>query len=246
MPPRFRARPQHRRRSGLRAVSSLYEPMRGRSLIHGRFMNASLSLGFDLSFDDLHSREGLARVDASFLDYLGERDGELKGRLEAARASPAAVKGDPESELLIALAPILEDFVGRLFGVETELGASRAARAELSAVFEVKRQFVQRRATRKYSADAQALDGAALRAQLEPLIGGALTEVSFAKAVERWLADEEANAEALDLAARYAAWATLSVSGQAAHHRGVLFKVPGKVDPLALVPSVNDPVAGVP
>ena len=209
-------------------------------------MTASLALGFDLCFDDLHSREGLARLDARFLTSLGERDGELKGRLEAARADPASVKGDAESELLIALAPVLEDFVGALFAVEAELGASRAARADLAAVFEVKRQFVQRRATRKYGAEAANLDGAGLRAALEPLIGAPLTELSFSKAVEHWLADEPAHAEPLDLAARYAAWATLSEAGKAAHHHGVLFRVPGKVDPLALVPVVDDPVAGVP
>jgi NADPH-dependent glutamate synthase beta subunit-like oxidoreductase/NAD(P)H-flavin reductase len=209
-------------------------------------MTASLALGFDLSFDDLHSREGLGRLDAQFLAFLGERDGELEGRLEAARADPASVKGDAESELLIALAPVLEDFIGAVFGVEAELGASRAERADLSAVFEVKRQFVQRRATRKYGAEAANLDGPALRAALEPLIGAPLTELSFSKAVEHWLADEPAHAEPLDLAARYAAWATLSEAGRAAHHHGVLFKVPGKVDPLALVPVIDDPVAGVP
>jgi NADPH-dependent glutamate synthase beta subunit-like oxidoreductase/NAD(P)H-flavin reductase len=85
-----------------------------------------------------------------------------------------------------------------------------------------------------------------LRAELEPLIGGALSELTYANAVARWLADEAPNSEALDLAARYAAWATLSDAGQAAHHHGVLFKIPGKVDPLALVPIVDDPIAGVP
>ena len=71
-----------------------------RGSFNGCFMTASLALGFDLSFDDLHSREGLARLDARFLAFLGERDGELKGRLEAARSDPASVKGDAESELL--------------------------------------------------------------------------------------------------------------------------------------------------
>src|ERR1700761_4728789 len=104
---------------------------RARASFNGCFMTASLALGFDLSFDDLHSRDGLARLDTRFLAFLGERDGELKGRLEAARADPASVKGDAESELLIALAPVLEDFIGALFGVEGELGASRVARADL-------------------------------------------------------------------------------------------------------------------
>ena len=209
-------------------------------------MTASLALGFDLAFADLYDRGGVAKVDQAFLCYLGERDGSLRERLEAARAAPGEVAGDPESELLIALAPVLEDFVGALFGVEAELGTARQARVDLAPIFEVKRQFVQRRAARKYAAEAASLDGAALRAALEPLLGGALTELAYAKAVEHWLVDEAANAEALELAARYAAWATLSEAGRAAHHHGVLFKAPGKVDPLALVPVIDDPVAGVP
>ncbi|HWF75758.1 MAG TPA: FAD-dependent oxidoreductase [Caulobacteraceae bacterium] len=209
-------------------------------------MTASLALGFDLAFTDLYDRGGLAKVDQAFLGYLGARDAVLLERLEAARAAPGELAGDPESELLIALAPVLEDFIGVLFGVEAELGAARQARVDLAPIFEVKRQFVQRRAVRKHAAEAASLDGAALRAALEPLLGGPLTELAYAKAVEHWLADEAANAEALELAARYAAWATLSEPGRAAHHHGVLFKAPGKVDPLALVPVIDDPVAGIP
>src|SRR5580704_11487411 len=65
---------------------------------YGRSMTARLSLGFDLGFTDLYEREGLAQLDGHFLGYLGGRDGALKGRLEAARAAPADVAGEPESE----------------------------------------------------------------------------------------------------------------------------------------------------
>jgi NADPH-dependent glutamate synthase beta subunit-like oxidoreductase/NAD(P)H-flavin reductase len=209
-------------------------------------MTASLTLGFDVSFDDLHDRDGLLKLDGRFLDFVGGRDEDLRRRLENGREAPAALKGEAESELLIALAPILEEFIGVLFGVEAELGTAREAREALSAVFEVKRQFVQRRAVRKNAAEAATVDASALRRELEARIGGQLTELSFAQAVHGWMADEAANAEALELASRYAAWATLSETGKAEYHHGVLFKVPGKVDPMALVPVEDDPVAGVP
>ena len=45
-----------------------------------------------------------------------------------------------------------------------------------------------------------------------------------------------ANAAALDLAQRYAAWATLSPAGREKHRRGVLFKVPHRLDMHHLVP----------
>jgi hypothetical protein len=48
-----------------------------------------LRLRFNLSFEDLYARDGLARVDAAFLKFLGEADAGLRDRLQACR-SPAA------------------------------------------------------------------------------------------------------------------------------------------------------------
>src|SRR5947209_259286 len=79
-----------------------------------------------------------------------------------------------------------------------------------------KRLFVQRRAAKKYTAEqAAAFDGPALRRELERRFGGALTELRFAEKVDAWMTAEADHAEpgssahaALELAARYAAWAT--------------------------------------
>jgi hypothetical protein len=208
-------------------------------------MTAALALGFDATFDDLYDREGLIRLDAHFLAFLGAHDDHLKSRLEAARAAPGEVTREAESELLVDAAPVLEAFLGELFGIQADLAALRGGRDALARVFSVKRLFVQRRAVRKY-ADTSALDGAALRTELETRLGGPLTEVAFADKVDAWLAQEDQHAEDLDLAARYAAWATLSEAGRAEHGGGVLFKVPHKVDAMNLVPVENDPIAGVP
>ena len=56
---------------------------------------------------------------------------------------------------------------------------------------------------------------------------------------------EAENAAALDLAARYAAWATHTPQGQALHKAGILFKLPHKVDPHHLVPVETEVVEGV-
>jgi NADPH-dependent glutamate synthase beta subunit-like oxidoreductase/NAD(P)H-flavin reductase len=208
-------------------------------------MTTSLILGFDATFAGLHEREGLAALDARFLEYLGARDEALRARLAAGRAAPIDLPRGEESELILELAPILESFLGELFGVTGELAQMRAARDGLAVIFTMKRLFVQRRAIRKH-ADAEAFDGAALRERLEPLLGGELTELAFATHVDAWLKAEDAHAEALDLASRYAAWATLSQAGRREHHAGVLFKAPGKTDPLRLVPVEDDPVSGIP
>ena len=52
----------------------------------------------------------------------------------------------------------------------------------------------------------------------------------------QWLEDEAGNAGPLDIAQRYAAWATLSPEGRRKHRRGVLFKVPHRLDMHHLVP----------
>ncbi|HXQ10354.1 MAG TPA: FAD-dependent oxidoreductase [Caulobacteraceae bacterium] len=208
-------------------------------------MTTSLILGFDATFEGLHEREGLAALDARFLAYLGARDESLRARLAAARSAPRELPRGDESELILGLAPILESFLGELFGVTGELAQMRSARDGLAVIFTMKRLFVQRRAIRKH-ADADTFDGPTLRKRLEPLLGGAFTELAFATQVDAWLKSEDAHAEALDLASRYAAWATLSEAGRREHHAGVLFKAPGKTDPLRLVPVVDDPVSGIP
>ena len=75
-----------------------------------------------LVFADLYRREGLLKIDASFMDELGRLAPELRARVEQARQTPTAdVAG--QSDLIIAIAPYLEDFCGQLFGIERELRA---------------------------------------------------------------------------------------------------------------------------
>ena len=191
-----------------------------------------LELTHDLAFADLYASEGLARIDALFLEGLAA---ELRQNLLAARAAPLA--GKEESALLIELAPHLEDFIGHLFGIRRELQALAERHHALAPVFTCKRLFVQRQALKTYKPEAAAaFDGEALAAQLELRLGAPLTELAFARSVNGWMEDEDANKADLDLAARYAAWATLSEAGRAKHASGVLFKAPRKLDPYHLVP----------
>ncbi len=200
-------------------------------------MTSSLILKHGLSFADLYARDGLARIDAVFVAHLAAGDAELHNRLVSARRDPDALEAKAHSQLLIDLAPHLEDFVAALFGIGAEVRALQERHRDLAPLYTVKRLFVQRRAVKGVTPEqAAALDGAALAAELEALIGEALTERSFARHVGGWMEREAESAAGLDLAARYAAWATLSPAGQAKHKAGVLFKVPHKIDPLHLVP----------
>ncbi len=191
-----------------------------------------LSLAHGFTFADLCSAEGLARLDAKFRACL---PGELAQHLEAGRKAPPT--GKDESALLIELAPHVEDFIGELFGIRGELQALAATHHELAPIFTCKRLFVQRQALKAHKPEAaEGFDGAALQAELEKLFGEPLSEAVFSRHVGEWEKDTTANAAALDVALRYAAWATLSAAGRAKHASGVLFKAPRKLDPMHLVP----------
>jgi NADPH-dependent glutamate synthase beta subunit-like oxidoreductase/NAD(P)H-flavin reductase len=191
------------------------------------------ALGFGTDSAALRTRQGLVALDRRFLARLAGQDAALHARLLAARAAPNGLAGLAESQLIIALAPVLEAFLSDLFGIEDALAALVARTRELDPVHACKRLFVQRQAVRKY-ADPSGFDGPALRAALTAAMGETLTEPAFARHVETWQRNERA--DLLDVAMRYAAWATLTPAGHAAHAGGTLFRVPQKIDPQRLVP----------
>ncbi|MCB9177656.1 MAG: FAD-dependent oxidoreductase [Caldilineae bacterium] len=194
-------------------------------------------LAFGLDFEALYAREGLARIDAAFLDGLAEADAALHARLRAAREAPEALDRVAEGDLLLALAPQLERFLARLFDIEAEVAAQTAAQDALDPIFDCQRKFVQQQALRRFKApEAEGFDGPALRAALEARLGGPLDELALASQILAWREDEAAHAEALDEAARYAAWAHHSQAGKVAHRGWALFKAPGRLDPMNLIP----------
>jgi NADPH-dependent glutamate synthase beta subunit-like oxidoreductase/NAD(P)H-flavin reductase len=196
-------------------------------------MMLDTALEFGVTFQDLQERDGLVRLDQMFLQRLAAADAVLHLRLLAARAAPDAVSEKDESALIIELGPHLDGFVAELFGIEAELDAVLAETRALDPVHACKRLFVQRQAVRRYP-DPAAFDGPAMRQALELRFGTALTEKVFAAFVlDREKADDT---EALDLALRYASWATLTPAGRAAHRGDTMFRVPQRIDPMHLVP----------
>ena len=158
-------------------------------------MTEGITLAFGLRFADLYDRDGLVRLDGCFVDFLKVQDPQLHGRLMAARAAPEQAAGKPESDLIVELAPVLDAFIAELFGIAHEVRALRSRHDALAPLYSVKRLFVQRRAAKKYGPDqAAGFDGPALRSELEPLIGGELTELRFAERVDAWMKAEADNA----------------------------------------------------
>lgn len=205
-----------------------------------------LTPAFGLAFRDLYDRAGLARLDRCFLDRLAESDRDLANRLLAARAEPDGLARKDEGELIVALAPHVDDFVGELFGIAAEVRALAARHDRLAPLYAAKRLFVQRKAARAFTPEqATGLDGDALAAALAGRLGPGFDELTFAEAVVTWSADEAAHAAELDIATRYAAWALHHPAGRGRHGGGILFQVPHRIDPLALVEIETEEVDGV-
>jgi NADPH-dependent glutamate synthase beta subunit-like oxidoreductase/NAD(P)H-flavin reductase len=198
-----------------------------------------------IAFEDFYARDGLLQIDRMFLERLTTFDAALHERLLAAREAPAPLAAKQESDLLLALTSHLDDFIAWLFDIEGEADALTARHLELSPLYSVKRLFVQRKAANKFKGEAaEQLNGPELAAKLEPLLGDTLTELAFAKKVVEWQKDEAANADKLDIALQYAAWALQTAAGRKKHRDGVLFKAPHKLDIQQLVPTSTETVQG--
>ncbi len=189
--------------------------------------------GYGIIFSELYSREGAVKLDGFFVQELLLSDVELHNRL-VSRADVSSVAEKDYSQLLIDLAPHVEDFLGELFNIKKEIIALAETHHALAPIYACKRLFVQRRAAKVTGA-----------AELSEPDYSFVSELEFSKQVMNWLNDEVVNKDVLDEAAKYAAWALLSPAGKQKHKNGVLFKQPKKLDLEHLVASETELRDGV-
>src|SRR3954464_13585182 len=146
-----------------------------------------LALKPGLAFADLYEREGLIRLDRTFVAHLAAGDIPLHDRLIAARANPDALDRKAESDLLVDLAPKVEYFIGELFGIAAEIRALQPRHDALAPLYSVKRLFVQRRAVKEIKeGDAAHLNGPKRGTELAELIGGKPADFSAREGAVAW------------------------------------------------------------
>jgi len=163
-------------------------------------MDLDLSLGrFGLDFTALQTPQGLDRVDAAFLDELDTAAPALAARLRDYRGRDTDLPGTENSELLIELGPYVEAFIGRLFGIESELHGLRESILADDVVMQFKQAFVQRRVKRHRRPVEHSFEqlDAAVRASLG-YVAGNDEERAIAEFGMALLEDESANAEAIE------------------------------------------------
>jgi NADPH-dependent glutamate synthase beta subunit-like oxidoreductase/NAD(P)H-flavin reductase len=211
----------------------------------------TLSLQHGLRLEDLYSTDGLRQLDQFFLSFLGKCDFGLQVQLHEARANPASLTDLGHSQLILAIAPWLEEFLADLFGIKIAVDHLQQQHTELAPLFLAKRKFVQRVALRAIALeDALALDQATVELNMAAVLADHWSEIEFAKAVTQWQNITEADPSfartqvALEAAKQYAAWAVHHPVGRAKHSTGVLFKTAIGVDPDHLVPHLKTKTLG--
>ncbi len=209
-----------------------------------------LALKHGLTFADLYERDGLIRLDRAFVAHLAAADAALHDRLMAARAAARCAR--PQGRIR---PPRRSGAASRRFyrravrHRRSEVRALQATHDRLAPLYSVKRLFVQRRAVKEVKEeDAHHLNGHRLAAGAgdadrrsgrrfrhaagRARLGIALCRSGCALARRR---GRRTNLP-LKTALEYAAWATLSPAGRARHKRGLLFRVPHRLDMHHLVP----------
>jgi NADPH-dependent glutamate synthase beta subunit-like oxidoreductase/NAD(P)H-flavin reductase len=190
--------------------------------------------GFD--FATLQTPEGLARLDASFLEFLQTRDASLADQLRRYRDGEE-LANIAESEFLIAVAPHVEAFIGELFGIDDALAEQHEATLSHDVVMRFKQTFVNKRVKkhrREVESSFDELDrwlNEQIADQSEPD-----RERAIATYAMGLLQDEEANKEAIE---NVTAWAKLAKQDPEASRRvagWASFKIPEKLDHSNLVP----------
>ena len=210
-------------------------------------MNLDASLGrYGLDFASLQTPEGLARLDRAFVDELERAAPGLAARLADYRGRDTDLPGTENSELLIALGPHVEAFIGRAFGIEAELAALRESILADDVVMQFKQAFVQRRVKKHRQPVTQSFESldAAVYASLGAIDNGD-EERAIARLGMALLEDEAGNAEAIETLTAWCKLARETPAGQARVRGWASFRLPERVDHFDRVPTRTVTVDGI-
>lgn len=190
-----------------------------------------MELKYSLTFADLYTSEGLARLDKAFTAWLQDHEPQLAQVLQRARKEPAVLNSKEESQLLIELAPWVEEFIGDFFGLDSDINNLSEQSNQLAPLATCKRQFVQRQAARKYTAEElECFDETQIFSCLQEYLQQPYSDLVFSKAVLSWMQDLQANEKAIEFALKHAA---LQIQNPKS---SPLFQLPQKMDSPNLIP----------
>ncbi len=207
-----------------------------------------MQLNFNISFSNLYTRNGLIKLDETFLNYIKSCDESLfcsliEAREKAASSSmssqchppssqcltlgsrkqegwiPVSATWMTDSQLIIDLSYLLDEFIAKLFNIEKEIEELKKKHNNFALIYKCKRLFVQRYALKKYTNVAN-ID---ITNKLSHFLTLPTTEKNFAEQVMHWFEDKENHKEEIELAAQYAVW-------RVKNKQSILFSIHKKID----------------
>ncbi|MHC3897712.1 UNVERIFIED_CONTAM: FAD-dependent oxidoreductase [Wolbachia endosymbiont of Nasonia longicornis] len=205
-----------------------------------------MQLNFKISFSNLYTRSELIKLDKAFLDYIKSCDESLfyslvEAREKAASSSmssqcssqcltlgsrkqegwiPAWMKDGCNSQLIMDLSHLLDEFIAKFFNIEKEVEELKKKHNDFAVIYRCKRLFVQRYALKKYT-DVANIDY--VTNKLNNFITLPTTEKNFSEQVMSWLENKEDHKEEIELAAQYAVW-------RVKNKQSILFSIHKKID----------------
>ncbi len=202
------------------------------------------------TFENLFDPFWLRHQDEQFLARLQQHNAVLHTQLLAYRNKHPALSPTEISELLIACAPVLEDFLAELFGIETSLAKAAEVMLSEQPVFAFKQWYVQRQARRRLSKQEEIPAFAALQVWLaENLLQAGIDtsdpELAIALLGTSYLKDPEKHALEIEQLTCWCIRAMTDEAGQTYVKNWVSFHLPQKRDYdnlVALNPVPNDPI----
>lgn len=202
--------------------------------------NHSLQLaGF--TFEELFHAEGLQKLDQHFLAKLKQFNVNLLADLEAYRQESKTFSNLAMSELLLAIAPVLEEFLIHLFDIEEAAELAEARTLSNNPVSAFKKYFVLRRAKKQMLNTENLLDYHALTLWLDeelrlfPLQTKD-KELAVSLLAIQYIEQPEKNAAAIDKLTQWCVHSLVTHEAKAYVKHWTSFRIPVRLDYEQLVP----------
>lgn len=203
-------------------------------------MNSSHQLKLNgFTFAELFHAEGLERLDQTFLAYLNQKNAAMLRQLQAYRQQNKP--GIEQSEMLIACARVLEDFLTDLFGIEDAVSISQTLTTSYNPIAVFKKYFVLKRAKKEVNKAAGLPAFTELTHWLQQALAGAPVkaddhELSIALLGQYYLDDPEKHAAEIEKLVQWCTQALATDEGRAYVHTFTSFHIPERIDFANLVP----------